>query len=156
MTDFDAVTEALAAQIQARTQLKMFAEMPDQVNVPCGAILPGTPLAKYGITLGEGAMAGGFPMQIPVPTEYNLVVAVFVSRAPSLQRAQVTVKSYLGMNASGLSIPRAILYDPTLGGIVEYCEPVTIRAFGDIEVAGQQYFQGQIAVLVSVTEDFGA
>lgn len=150
MADFDDVTTALAAQIQSYTGLKFFADMPDQINPPMGAILPGRPLAKYGITLGESALE-----QIPVPTEYGLSVAVFVSRAPSLQRAQATVKSYLGMKA-GLSIPRAILANPTLDGLVEYVEPLQVDAYGDIEIAGQPYFQGRISVLVSVTQDLGA
>lgn len=154
MTDFDAVTAALATQIQTLTGLKMFPEAPDQINPPAGVIFPGTPLAKYGITLGEGAMFSTNP--IPVPTDYNLVIAVFVSRAPSLQRAQKAVKAYLGMNSGGPSIPRAILHDPTLGGIVEYCEPMAITQFGAAEYAGQDYFQGRITVAISVVMNMEA
>lgn len=132
----------------------MFPEMPDQINPPCGAILPGSPLAKYGITLGEGAIMSVSP--VPVPTDFNLVLAVFVSRAPSLQRAQKAVKSYLGLNADGPSIPRALYSDPTLGGLAEYCEPLAVTHFGDIEVAGQQYFQGRITVAISVVMNIGA
>lgn len=153
MTDFDDVTTALAAQIQNLTGLKMFSEMPDQINPPMGAILPGNPLVKYGITLGEGAMFSVNP--IPVPTDYNLVIGIFVSRAPSLQRAQKNVKEYLGLNGDGPSVPRAILHDPTLGGLVEYCEPLTVTHFGELNVAGQDYFQGRITVAVSVVMNMG-
>ena len=76
------VREALASQIQTITGLTMKARMPDQVNPPVGVILPGAPYAKYGLTLGEGAMYMGSASMIPVATELNLVVAVFVSRAP--------------------------------------------------------------------------
>lgn len=154
MTDFDDVTTALATQIQTLTGLKMFPEMPDQINPPMGAILPGNPLAKYGITLGEGALFSTNP--VPVPTDYNLVVGIFVSRAPSLQRAQKAVKEYLGMNAGASSVPRAILHDPTLGGIVEYCEPMTVTHFGEVNIAGQDYFQGRITVAISVVMNMEA
>lgn len=154
MTDFDDVTDALAAQIQSLTGLKTLPEMPDQITPPVAAILPGNPLAKYGITLGEGALFSTNP--VPVPTDYNLVVAIFVSRAPSLQRAQKNVKAYLGMNSGGTSVPRAILHDPTLGGLVEYCEPLSITHFGEVNIAGQDYFQGRLTVAVSVVMNMEA
>lgn len=150
-----AVRAALAAQIQAKTNLKMFTEQPDQINPPCGAVLPGAPYVKYGITLGEPTMNAPIGHQIPVPCEVNLVVAVYMARSPSLQRAQQAVDTYLGFfpNSSQVSIPMAILSDPTLGGVVEYAEPMQVQAYGDINIAGQDYFQGRITVAVSVTQD---
>jgi hypothetical protein len=63
------------------------------------------------------------------------------------------VDSYLGFEPSEtLSIPMALLHDPTLGGIVEYCEPLLVQGYGDIEIAGQTYFQGRILTTVSVTQ----
>ncbi len=149
------VRAALANQIQLKTGLKMFSEQPDQVNPPCGAILPGSPYVKYGITIGQTSMNAPLGHQIPVPCELNLVVAVYAARSPSLQRAQQTVDSYLGFfpNSSQVSIPMAILADPTLGGVVEYAEPMQVQAYGDVNIAGQDYFQGRITVLVSVTQD---
>ena len=91
---------------------------------------------------------------MPVPAELNLVVAIFESRAPSLERAQDSVDQYLGLEPSSTvkSVPLAIFHDPTLGGIVEFCEPLQVQAYGDVEIAGQTYFQGRITVLVSVTQ----
>jgi hypothetical protein len=127
--------------------------MPDQVNPPVAVILPGIPYVKYGITLGESAIGLGVP--VPVPAELNLVVCVFVSRAPSLERAQEQVDQYLGLEPSDsvMSIPLAIFSDPTLGGVAEYCEPLQVQAYGDIEIAGQTYFQGRITVAVSAVQD---
>jgi len=151
------VRAALASQIQEKTGLKTFSEQPDQINPPCGAILPGSPYAKYGITLGEPTMNAPIGNQIPVACDLNLVVAVYTARSPSLQRAQQAVDSYLGFfpNSNQVSIPMAILADPTLGGIVEYAEPMLVQAYGEINIAGQDYFQGRITVAVSVTQDLG-
>jgi hypothetical protein len=148
------IRTALASQVQAQTGLPCSQRMPDQVNPPQAVILPGAPYAKYGVTLGEH-IASGLPHAIPVATEYNLVVAVFVSRAPSLEDAQALVDTYLGFEPSDtvVSIPVAIAEDPTLGGVVEWCECVQVHAYGDVEVAGQQYFQGRIVLSVSAHQD---
>lgn len=150
MADVSAVRAALAAQIQNLTGLPCTNYMPDQVNPPQAAILPSSPYAKYGITLGGHLAALGRP--VPVVTELNLVVAVFVSRAGSVERAQQQVDQYLGFEPSSgvVSIPMALDEDPTLGGVAEFCEPVNVISYGDIEIAGQTYFQGRIVVAVSV------
>lgn len=150
-TDISAVRNALASQIQALTGLACVPRMPDQINPPMAAILPGSPYAKYGITLGDH-IATRLPHAIPVVTELNLSVCIFVTRASSLERAQQTVDQYLGFEPSAgvTSIPDALAQDPTLGGVVEFCEPTTVNAYGDIEIAGQTYFQGRLAVIVSV------
>lgn len=154
MASIKAIRDALAAQVQAATGLRVSPKMPDQVNPPQGAILPGAPYAKYGVTLGEHSVIG-LPRVIPVATEYQMVIAVFVSRAPSLERAQDTVDQYLGFEPSDsfTSIPEAIAADPTLGGVVEWCEPYQVQAYGDIEIAGQQYFQGRISLTISAHQD---
>lgn len=141
-----AVRIALANQINTQTGLIMLPVMADQINPPVGVILPGTPYAKYGVTFGENLGALGRPNTSVV--EMNLVVAIFVSRAPSLERAQNTVDDYL------VTIPAAMDFDPTLGGVVEFCEPQIVQAYGDIEIAGQTYFQGRLTVAVSVKQSF--
>jgi hypothetical protein len=153
MASVSEIRTALAAQIQAQTGLTTVPRMPDQINPPMAAILPGLPYVKYGIALGESTI--GLPAPVPVPAEINLVVCIFTSRAPSLERAQQSVDQYLGLEPSDTvkSIPLAIFADPTLGGVVEYCEPVQVHAYGDIEIAGQTYFQGRIAVALSATQD---
>lgn len=153
MASVNAVKAQLAAQIQAQTGLTTLSLMPDQINPPIAVILPGLPYVKYGITLGEPLL--GMPHAVPVPAEINLVVCVFTSRAPSLERAQAFVDQYLGLEPSDTvkSIPLAIFEDPTLGGVVEYCEPLQVQAYGDIEIAGQTYFQGRLTVTVSATQD---
>lgn len=149
MTSPAAVRSALAAQITAQTGLPCAEYMPDQINPPQAAILPGSPYAKYGVVL-----EGGGPPSTDV-TEMNLVLAVFVSRASSLERAQQAADQYVANEptASVTSIPEALDYDPTLGGIVEWCIPQLVQAYGDIEIAGQTYFQARITVYVSVHGD---
>ena len=152
MADISAVRTALANQIYVQTGLICLPKMPDQINPPVAVILPGAPYAKYGITLGEHSVAMGQPHVVPVVTELNLVVCIFVSRAPSLERAQTMVDQYLGFEPSTAttSIPEALAFDPTLGGVTEYCEPIQVQAYGDVDIAGQTYFQGRLAVAVSV------
>lgn len=153
MASVKQVKAALASQIQSQTGLTCVPLMPDQINPPMAVILPGIPYVKYGLTLGETLI--GLPNHVPVPAELNLVVCIFESRAPSLERAQDSVDQYLGLEPSDTvkSIPLAIFHDPSLGGIVEYCEPLQVQAYGDIEIAGQTYFQGRIAVIVSAVQD---
>lgn len=153
MASVKEIRNALATQLQAQTGLTTLPRMPDQINPPVAAILPGIPYVKYGITLGEPLL--GMPNAVPVPSEVNLVVCVFTSRAPSLERAQDFVDTYLGLEPSDTikSIPLAIFEDPTLGGVVEYCEPLQVQAYGDIEIAGQTYFQGRLTVTVSATQE---
>src|ERR1700756_1717560 len=138
MTTISAVRTALSNQISTQTGLICLPVMADQINPPVGVILPGAPYAKYGITVG--AHQGSLAQPVTAIVELNLVVAVFVSRAPSLERAQTTVDQYL------VTIPAAMEFDPTLGGIVEYCEPQIVQAYGDVEIAGQTYFQGRLTV----------
>jgi hypothetical protein len=149
------IRNALAAQITAQCGITCSPRMPDQVNPPQIAILPGAPYAKYGLTLGEHTVAAGLPHVIPVATEYNLIVAVFASRASSVEDAQDTVDTYLGFEPSTVitSVPEAIAFDPSLGSVVEYCECVQVQAYGDVEIAGQHYFQGRIVVSVSAHQD---
>lgn len=158
MASIKQVRAALAAQIYAETGLVTKPRMPDQLTPPVCVILPGSPYAKYGITLGDPTLAMPVGQQVPVATELNLRVAVFVSLAPSLERAQDAVDAYLGLEPSDTvtSIPLAILSDPTLGGAVEYAEPIDVVAYSTEEVAGQQYFRGMLRVNISVTQDLGA
>lgn len=151
-----AVREALASQIQTLTGLATAPRMPDQINPPQAAIMPGLPYAKYGLTLGEAAMFTANP--IPVATELNLRIIVLTSLAPGLADAQEAMDEYLGLQPSNgtMSIPQAILHDPTLGDLVDYCEPIDIVAYSSEKVAGQEYFRGMMRVTISVTQDMGA
>lgn len=153
MASIKQIRIALAAQIQAQTGLTTVPRMPDQINPPMAVILPGLPYVKYGLALGETLI--GLPNHVPVPAEINLVVCIFESRAPSLERAQDSVDQYLGLEPSDTvkSIPLAIFADPTLGRVVEYCEPLQVQAYGDIDIAGQTYFQGRITVTVGAVQN---
>lgn len=152
------VRTALANQIQTVSKIKCSPRMPDTIEPPQAAILPGSPYAKYGVTLGEGTLHMPLGQQMLVPTELNLRVAVFVSRAPSLDRSQALLDEWLGLESSTdtVSIPMALMEDSTLGGIVEYCEPLEVLNYSNYAVAGQTYFMGMISVIVSVTQDLGA
>lgn len=157
MSSIKEVRVALAAQIQRISGITCKSFLSAQINPPVATIGPGTPYAKYGITLGDAALGirGG---QVLVPTELNIAVDIWASIASGYDRAQEQVDQYLGLESDGgiVSVPMAILSDPTLGGVVEYCEPLLVNSYGITEYANQQYFRGRITVQVSVTQDLGA
>lgn len=138
---------ALAAQIQARTGINSSRGMPNIITPPQVAILPNSSYAKYGITLGEAT--AHLPVQVVAPTELNLIVAYFVVRADLLD-AQDACDDAL------VTIPDAIFWDATLGGVVDYAEVINVLAYGDIVVNDQTFFHTKIAVNVSITPDLGA
>lgn len=157
MSSVRQVREALAAQIQSVSGITCVPRMPDQVNPPLAVIGPGSPYAKYGVTMSVPMLGLSPGNRVPAPTELNLVVDVFVARSGSIEDAQALVDQYLGFEPDDTitSIPLAIDSDPTLGGVVEWCVLGQVTAYGDIEYAGQTYFRGRITVAISVAQDYG-
>lgn len=149
------VREALAKYIEDTTGLECKPRMPDQVNPPMAAIMPGAPFVTYGVTMSANLAA---LRQVNAPVEMNVAVLIITSKAGSTERAQLNIDAYLGLDAddSVTSIPVALALDPTLGGMVEYAEPVSVTTYGQIEVAGQIYFGARLAIQISVAQDLGA
>ena len=141
--------KALAAQLQANISgVTALPYMPDQVNPPVMAVLPGQPAVQYGLTLGEAMAAQG--MQGIMGGEYNLVILVITTLASSIEEAQETLDSLIGFNGNTSCVQGAIAEDSTLGGVVDFCVPMAVATYGQIDVAGQTYFGARITVKVGV------
>jgi len=137
MADLVAITNALAAQITQYTGLRALGQARDQITPPCAVVLPGRagPFLLYGTTMDEN-----FTL--------NLMVLVLITDAAPVDASQRALDAYLGIDhgdGSGQSIPAAILKDPSLGGTVEWCEPVTADAYGRVEYGGIIYFGARIS-----------
>jgi hypothetical protein len=137
MADVSTIRAALATQITSVTGLRTLPEAKDQISPPVGVILPGVPLAKYGDTF-EGALT------------FNLRVLLCISDAAPTEKVQRAIDAYLGIGGgtTAVSIPAALMKDPSLGGAVHWAIPIQISSYGRIEYAGEGYFGGRIDVQV--------
>lgn len=109
------------------------AQARDAINPPVAVILPGNPLVpQYGTTM-DGAVT------------LSLNILIIMSDAPTSERVQKNLDAYLGIGAGeAMSIPAAIGIDPSLGGTVAYCEPMSAGSYGRIEYAGETFFGSRI------------
>ena len=137
MADVGSIRAALATFVSEVTGLRAFAEAKDQVSPPCIVILPGQPLITYGQTL-DGAVGIG------------LRILLILSDAAPVEKVQRALDAYLGIGpgTTSSSIPAAIMDDPTLGGAVEWCEPLQVTSYNRIEYAGIQFFGARIDVTI--------
>jgi hypothetical protein len=130
------IRAALAARITAGTGLRVLPEARDQISPPVAVILPGNPVVTYGMT-----MDGTFTVR--------LRVLVAISDAPPNEKVQRALDAYLGIgsnDASVSSIAAAIMADPTLGGVVHFCEPVSAGNYGRISYNDITYFGARLDV----------
>jgi hypothetical protein len=133
MADLGAVRTALANRITAGTGLRTLPEARDQISPPVAVILPGQPYVTYGITVD-----GTFTV--------NLRVLLCISDAAPDEKVQRALDAYLGIGAgtTASSIPAAIMADPSLGGAVHFCEPISISTYGRITYNGVGYFGARL------------
>lgn len=132
MADLTAIRNALGAQITAVTGLRCDAQARDMVNPPCAVVLPGTPLLKYGDTM-DGALS------------ISLAVALIISDAAPVEKTQRALDAYLGIGEGETgTLPAAILEDTTLGGTVDWVEPLTVTQYGRLEYNGVTYFGARL------------
>jgi hypothetical protein len=132
------IRSALAARITAGTGLRALPEARDQISPPVAVILPGQPVVMYGMT-----MDGTFTV--------NLRVLIAISDAPPNEKVQRALDAYLGIgsnDASVSSIAAAIMADPTLGGVVHFCEPVSAGQYGRISYNDVTYFGARVDVQI--------
>ena len=151
MADLTTIRNNLAAQLSANVQpeIQAYSEIPDAINVPCIIVAPARPQTKTGITLGGGTLAAdGLPMS---PTEFRIDLIVLCAKTSIDQQWQQTMDQWLGYQvAAGIvPIPMAIDLDPTLGGTVEWCEPLTIDPPGPIQWNGVEYFGSRCHTWIS-------
>lgn len=137
MASLSDIRAALGARITAGTGLRTLPEARDQISPPVAVILPGQPLVTYGNTL-DGAFT------------VNLRVLIAISDAAPDEKVQRALDAYLGIGTgnSASSIPGAIMADPTLGGVVHWCEPITVGNYGRISYADIGYFGARLEVQI--------
>ena len=126
------VREALAAFITANISgLRALTDPTSIANPPVAVILPprGTYI-HYTVAMNQGVW------------DPTIRVVILVSRA-SERIATPMLESYLAAYGPS-SIPAAILKDPTLGGVVDFCVPVESSILGDVNWGGVDYFGAQI------------
>lgn len=136
MADITVIRTALANQLNTYTGLRAEAEVKDQVSPPMILVVPSIPPIVYGAT-----MSGGGETEVTV----NLAIMLLLSDAPPTEKVQRALDSYLGVGSGQeVSIPSAITADPRLGGIVEWCIPVSVTQYGRVEYGLVNYFGGTV------------
>lgn len=156
MVNITAVRTALASQVGnlAFPALRSLPDLEDQINPPVGIVMPGrAPYVMYASTLaGEtgfmGAPAAG---NVIAPTDFALDYLIVLAKASTIERVESSLDAWLGFEAdtAAVSVPAAIMDDPTLGGTVAWCLPVSADPPGPIEWNGLQYFGTRIHLSLS-------
>lgn len=149
--DLVAIRAEIASQIaeNAVPSLSTSAELLDTINPPMLLVIPGSPVAKVGVCLGEGILdASGRPLS---PTEFTLRGILVIARADTISNVQDKLDQWLGFQntASAVSVAMAIAMDPTLDGLVEWCETSIVDSYGPIEWSGVTYFGARLTWNVS-------
>lgn len=132
--DLTAIRNALAAQITAHTGLRCDGQARDSVVPPCAVVLPGQPFITYGVTM-DGA------------SNFGLAILLIISDAAPSEITQRALDAYLGIgtdSAGVISLADAVLADTSLGGTVDFCEPVSVTTYGRIDYSGVTYFGARI------------
>lgn len=127
-----AVRAALASVISANVAGLRGQTDPEQIaNPPVAIVLPaqGTYI-NYAVSLEHGVW------------EVFIRVVILVSRA-SMRAGIAQLDGYLAPGGTA-SVPAAILKDPTLGGVTDFCVPVQATAPIDISWAGVDYLGAEI------------
>jgi hypothetical protein len=141
MADLTSIRDALGTQLFTEIGIRADAQARDQVSPPVIVILPGQPLITYGVT----ATGPDWPGAVNI----NLIILLILSDAAPSEKTQRALDAYLGIGSGETqSIAGAIQADPTLGGTVHFCEPVTASNYGRIDYAGQSYFGARVNVQV--------
>lgn len=129
MADLGAVRAALAVTLARVPGLRVSPGFTSVVNPPCAIVLPG-PRA----VLRFDSMGGG----VSFPLRVQLLVG-----AADDASSQALMDGYLS-SAGPASVSAAVLADPTLGGLVEACDPLTGITYGLMDWAGQTYLGAAI------------
>ncbi len=156
MANIPAVCAALASQVGrlAYPPLRSLAEPMDQVNPPVGIVVPARPFVKYATTLegatGFGPVLGG---SFSLPSrEIMLDYLILVAKASTLERVEAGVYTWLGFesDANAVSVPAAVEADPTLGGLAEWCVPLTADPPAPLDYNGVAMIGARIHFSLSV------
>lgn len=156
MSNISVVRAALAAQVAKYTfpVIRTLADPMDQINPPVAIVMPGRPYTNYATTLqgpGFGPVLGPAVTTPVAPTNFNLDLLILLSHASTLERIENNLDAWLGLesDASIVSIPAAILHDPTLGGTVAWCIPTTADPPGPLAWSGPEMFGTRLHLQLS-------
>ena len=127
-----AIRAALAAQITANVAgLRSVTDPGTVVNPPVIVVLP-----------AQGTYIDYLVAQPPHVYDITIRVVILVSRAS--ERAMLPVLDGYLAPSGATSIPAAILKDPTLGGVTDYCIPQMALGPADITWSGIDYLGAEI------------
>lgn len=136
MADLTSVRNALAAALSGISGLRVVPENQSQVNPPMALVLPQPQQVLRFDTLGGGI-------------SYLLRIILLVSYVEDLS-SQLLMDSYLASTGTS-SIAAALKANPTLSGAVDYCNVDSVRGYGLMDWAGQQYLGSQLLVTAAAT-----
>jgi hypothetical protein len=114
---------------------------------------------QYGVTMGEGAdsyaakysVMGEALGAISNPMSKNnimLTVLICLSVAQGYEPMQPALDALLEPAGNSGSVPDAIALDNTLGGMVDFAEPLAVSGYGLVNVAGQDFFGAHIQIQI--------
>lgn len=127
------IAQAIATFCQNVSGLRTVTDPTTITNPPVAAVLPPTgTFIDYRVALEHGIAA------------YSWRIVILVSRSHD-RSTLPQLYGYLATSGS-MSIPAAILTDPTLGHTVDYCVPVEATGPHDIVWAGVDYLGAEILV----------
>jgi hypothetical protein len=143
----------MAAQIGAYAYpaLRTLPQPEDSINPPVGIVMPGRPYVTYGTTLMGANDFGGVLGQGPAtatvaPTDFCLDFLIVLSHASTLERIEQNLDAWLGVENDGtaVSVVAAVEHDPSLGGTVAWCVPITADPPGPLQWNGPEAFGTRI------------
>lgn len=132
----DGIRDAIKANMPATDPIvgRTFSVAPDSLNPPTGIVVPGPgDFLFYTDTYDD--------------TDNFAVLVKVLNGTQDSTSSQAALLAYMAKTGS-LSIRRAILASPTLGGICSYMLIPTAQNYGDVEWAGQQYLGFELPVAV--------
>jgi len=146
------VRNAMAAQIGDKINpfLRSMDYREDTLNPPVGIVVP--PLrgayVDYVSTLeGDDGFLGNPAAGVTLASHnFNLDYMILLAKANTQDRVEENLDAWLGVENDGtaVSVVAAVLADPTLGGVVDWCVPLTADSPGPITWAGLELFGTRI------------
>jgi hypothetical protein len=136
MADLTSVCNGLATVLDTIPGLRVSSGFTSQVNPPMAVVMP-----QPSQSLRFDTMGGGISYLLRV-----VLLAQYAQDSSSVNQ----LNSYLATTGQ-FSVAATILANPRLGGAAESVNMDSVRGYGLMEWAGQQYLGAQILVTVLAT-----
>lgn len=134
MADLQACRQALASALGVIQGLRVSADFQAQINPPAAIIMPQPQQALRFDALGGSV-------------SYLLRIVILGSYTEDAS-SQTLMDGYLASTGAS-SVAAVLAANPTLGGVVDFCNMDSVRGYGLMEWAGQQYLGSQIMLTVA-------